>query len=91
MTKAYYFSLITRCVCCPTETRDSEDIKLRAILDRLDNMEARLVDQAESEDVSESERHVRFSEAADLFEGVRERSKNTIFPSFANLSFRHLY
>ncbi|XP_053386467.1 chitin synthase chs-2-like isoform X2 [Mercenaria mercenaria] len=75
----FSFGNLCRCVCCPTETKDTEDIKLRAILDRLDELEARIVDQSESHisAEAESERHVHFSEASDLFEGTRERKEST--------------
>ncbi|XP_060570333.1 chitin synthase chs-2-like [Ruditapes philippinarum] len=71
----FSFGNLCRCVCCPSETKDTEDIKLRAILDRLDDMEARIIDSPESHQSTEleSERHVHFSEASDLFEGSRER------------------
>ena len=68
-----------RCICCPQETKHTEDIKLRAILDRLDDMEAKLMDPPRShvtgvELPSEhDEDHVAFSETSELFEGARER------------------
>ena len=68
-----------RCICCPQETKHSEDIKLRAILDRLDDMEAKLMDTSQSHVTgvdlpSEQENdYVAFSETSELFEGARDR------------------
>lgn len=54
-------------------------MKLRAILDRLDELESKLVDPAPSHvtgldlQSQSEEHHVQFSEASDMFEGARER------------------
>ena len=72
---------VFRCICCPQETKHAEDIKLRAILDRLDDLEVKLLDHPKSHVTGISlssdheEDHVVFSETSDLFEGVRQRGK----------------
>ena len=74
----------SRCICCPQETKHSEDIKLRAILDRLDDMEAKLMDPTQSHVTgvdlqSEQENdYVAFSETSELFEGARDRGIKSI-------------
>lgn len=76
-------TITLRCICCPQETKHTEDIKLRAILDRLDDLEVRLPDQTRSHIPgisvsSEHEKdHVVFSETSDLFEGARQRGRLT--------------
>ena len=66
-------------MCCPSETGDREDMKLRAILDRLDEMESKITDHSLSHVTgldlhNHSEDHtVHFSEASDMFEGARDR------------------
>ncbi|KAL4217246.1 Chitin synthase 2 [Mactra antiquata] len=76
----FSFGNLFRCLCCPSEPKDKGDIKLNAILERLDELESKLVDPAPShmtgmEYHSEMgpENTVKFSEASDLFEGTRDR------------------
>ncbi|KAH3754136.1 hypothetical protein DPMN_188797 [Dreissena polymorpha] len=78
-------------MCCPQETPDTGDMKLNAILERLDDLEAKLVDPPADHvsNQNETRGHVTFSEASDLFEGAKERSMNKychfdIFAYFKN-------
>jgi len=55
---------------------DSGDMKLSAILDRLDEMEAKLIEPAQSHGTGLDEReldHNAFSDVSDMFEGARDR------------------
>ncbi|KAK3593492.1 hypothetical protein CHS0354_037014 [Potamilus streckersoni] len=80
----YQFSCgnLMRCVCCPQPVSQAEDMKLRAILDRLDDMESRLSqantsgiyhslasNHPQSPDTASVDTPLRFSAAGTTLEG----------------------
>ncbi|WAR10037.1 CHS2-like protein [Mya arenaria] len=75
----FSFGNLFRCVCCPTDTGDTGDMKLSAILDRLDELEAKIVDPPGSHVTGmdfRGEKEVdnkTFSEVSDMFEGAKDR------------------
>ncbi|XP_052237923.1 chitin synthase chs-2-like [Dreissena polymorpha] len=85
----FAFGNLFRCMCCPQETPDTGDMKLNAILERLDDLEAKLVDPPADHvsNQNETRGHVTFSEASDLFEGAKERI-NPLFEDADDVSNR---
>ncbi|KAL3854141.1 hypothetical protein ACJMK2_013419, partial [Sinanodonta woodiana] len=82
-TSDYQFSFgnLFRCVCCPRETKNAEDIKLTAILDRLDDIESGLAelnpnnknDFTMPEKSEQSPMLKHFSQSVHLFDGAGPR------------------
>ncbi|KAK3082737.1 hypothetical protein FSP39_003848 [Pinctada imbricata] len=81
-TSDYAFSCgnLLRCVCCPQTPAQTEDMRFRAILDRLDDMESRMTTAGghtlspggsiTDEKHTMEDDHKPFSRSDDLFEGA---------------------
>ncbi|KAH3803412.1 chitin synthase chs-2-like isoform X2 [Dreissena polymorpha] len=76
----FAFGNLFRCMCCPQETPDIGEMKLSVILERLDDLEAKLVDPLADNMTTENESrgHVTFSEPSDLFEGANNKNADDV-------------
>lgn len=75
-----------RCVCCPNSSTQTEDMRFRAILERLDDIESHMTEVTHSRNPSQfdadstinvkmEEENQPFSKQNGIFEGAVERSK----------------
>ncbi|KAH3754146.1 chitin synthase chs-2-like [Dreissena polymorpha] len=66
----FAFGNLFKCMCCPQETPDTVDIKLSAVLERLDDLEAKIVDPPAADHKTNGNE----SAASYLFKDAKERN-----------------
>ena len=78
----FFFVSTIRCMCCPQSGTQSEDVRLRAILDRLDDMETKMttmshrsIDSFPRNNDMEDKPPIPFSGQAYIFEGAGEERR----------------